>query len=104
MHSLASCTGSTSLFRWPAVLLGMLSVSIGWGIRGDRGPEIAAMMAGLLGAVAVCWFSGRNGWRELMFLFAFFGSIGWEIGGRNLRFGLEANWRTAPLQGDRMHP
>jgi hypothetical protein len=104
MHSLASRTGSTPLFRWPAVLLGMLSLSIGWGIRGDCGHECGATMPGLIWAVVVCLFSCHHGWRELMLFFAFFGSIGREIGGRNLRFGLEADWRTAPLRGDRMHP
>lgn len=103
MHSLASCAGSNPLFRWPAVLLGMLSLSIGWGIRGDCGHECGAVMPGLICAVAVCLFSGRNGWRELALLFAFFGSIGWGIGGRNLRFGLQSDWRIALLQHDWMH-
>ena len=41
------------LFRWPSILLGMLSLSIGWGIRGNFGHEFGAMMPGLLCAVAV---------------------------------------------------
>jgi hypothetical protein len=70
MHSLASRTGSTPFFRWPAILLGMLLLSIGWVIRGDYGHEFGAMMPGLLYAVGACLFSGRKDSREKVLSFA----------------------------------
>jgi hypothetical protein len=59
----------------------MLSISIGWGIRGNFGHEFGAMLAGTLGAIAVCLFSGREDWRRRVLFFALFGAIGWGFGG-----------------------
>ncbi len=64
-----------------AVALGMLSLSIGWGIRGNFGHEFGAMMPGLLCAVAIALFSGREDWRARVPFFAIFGAIGWGFGG-----------------------
>ncbi|MBI5083670.1 MAG: hypothetical protein HZB13_03605 [Acidobacteria bacterium] len=67
--------------RWPAVLLPMLSLSIGWGIRGNFGHEAGAMLPGALCALAVCLFSGREDWRARAPYFAMFGALGWAFGG-----------------------
>ena len=69
------------LLRWPAIVIAMLSLSIGWGIRGDYGHEFGAMMPGMLCAIAVCLLSGRADWRQRVLFFAFFGALGWGFGG-----------------------
>ena len=69
------------LLRWPSVLLAMLSLSIGWGIRGNYGHEFGAMIPGALCAIAIAVMSGRDDWRERVPFFAFFGACGWALGG-----------------------
>lgn len=64
-----------------AVFLVALSLSIGWGIRGDFGHESGAMIAGVLASVAACLLSGREDWRRRVVFFAFFGGLGWGFGG-----------------------
>jgi hypothetical protein len=59
----------------------MLSLSIGWGIRGNYGHEYGAMIPGMLGAVAVCLVSGREDWNSRVPFFALFGALGWAFGG-----------------------
>jgi hypothetical protein len=63
------------------LLLGGLSLSIGWGIRGNFGHEYGAMIAGALAAVAVVLVSGREDWWRRIAFFAFFGAVGWSFGG-----------------------
>jgi hypothetical protein len=63
------------------LLLAAISLSIGWGIRGNFGHEFGAMMPGALAAIAVCLFSGREDWRRRVPYFAFFGALGWGFGG-----------------------
>ncbi|MEP0841726.1 MAG: hypothetical protein HRF43_03330 [Phycisphaerae bacterium] len=63
------------------VLLIALSLSIGWGIRGNFGHEYGAMIAGALSALAACLVAGREDWRRRAAYFAFFGAIGWSFGG-----------------------
>ena len=72
---------ATPLLRPSSVFLAMLSLSIGWGIRGNFGHEAGAMIPGMLCAVVVCLLSGRPDWRERVLYFAFFGSLGWGFGG-----------------------
>jgi hypothetical protein len=64
-----------------AFLLAGLSLSIGWGIRGNYGHETGAMFPGALAAIAVCLLSGRQEWRERVAYFACFGALGWAFGG-----------------------
>ncbi len=59
----------------------MLSLSIGWGIRGNYGHEAGAMIAGALAAIAAALVSGREDWRSRVPYFAFFGALGWAFGG-----------------------
>lgn len=67
--------------RWTTVLLAAVSLSIGWGIRGNFGHEYGAMLPGCLTAVAVCLLSGREDWRRRVPFFAMFGALGWGFGG-----------------------
>jgi hypothetical protein len=63
------------------MLLIMLSLSIGWGIRGNYGHEYGAMIAGGLAGLAAALMSGREHWRQRAPYFAFFGALGWAFGG-----------------------
>lgn len=67
--------------RPAAIFLIALSLSIGWGIRGNFGHESGAMIAGVLASVAACLLSGREDWRRRVAFFAFFGGLGWGFGG-----------------------
>jgi hypothetical protein len=64
-----------------ALLLAGLSLSIGWGIRGNLGHEPGAMIPGVLAAIAVCLLANRDDWRERVVYFALFGGLGWAVGG-----------------------
>lgn len=66
---------------WQFLLLAGLSLSIGWGIRGQFGHEYGAAMAGSLGCLAIAVLSGREDWQRRAAYFAMFGGIGWAIGG-----------------------
>ncbi|WP_266365840.1 hypothetical protein [Tellurirhabdus rosea] len=68
-------------WRKSTLLLVGLSLSIGWGIRGNFGHEYGAAFAGCLAAFTVCLLSGRPDWRERVFYVAFLGAIGWGFGG-----------------------
>ncbi len=68
-------------FRTSAILLVLLSLSIGWGIRGNYGHEYGAMMPGAMAAIAAALVSGREDWRRRVPYFAFFGALGWGFGG-----------------------
>ena len=68
-------------FRTSSVLLVLLSLSIGWGIRGNYGHEAGAMIPGALAGIAVALLSGREDWRRRVPYFAFFGALGWAFGG-----------------------
>src|SRR5262245_38419652 len=58
-----------------------LSLSIGWGIRGNFGHETGAMIPGALAAMAAVVLSGREDWLRKIGGFAFFGALGWSFGG-----------------------
>jgi len=62
-------------------LLTGLSLSVGWGIRGNFGHEYGAMIAGALAAMAVVALSGREDWARRSAYFAMFGALGWSFGG-----------------------
>jgi hypothetical protein len=66
---------------WQIILLGGLSMSIGWGIRGNFGHEYGAAITGALGAMAVVLMSGRPDWYPRIAYFAMFGALGWSFGG-----------------------
>src|SRR3954471_11514020 len=58
-----------------------LSLSIGWGIRGNFGHEYGAMIPGALAAMAAVLLMGRSDWLPAIPLFAMFGALGWSFGG-----------------------
>ena len=58
-----------------------LSLSIGWGIRGNFGHEYGAMIPGALATLAAVILSGREDWQRRGAWFAFFGALGWSFGG-----------------------
>ena len=58
-----------------------LSLSIGWGIRGNFGHEYGAMIPGALASLAAALLSGRSDWHRRAVFFAFFGALGWSFGG-----------------------
>src|SRR6266850_933324 len=64
-----------------AVLCVGLSLSIGWGIRGNFGHEYGAMIPGLLASLAAALLAGRSDWHRRCVFFAFFGALGWSFGG-----------------------
>jgi hypothetical protein len=66
---------------WILLLLTGLSVSIGWGIRGQFGHEYGAALAGAIGGMAVALLSGREDWRRRIHYFAMFCAIGFGFGG-----------------------
>ncbi len=68
-------------FRLASIILVMLSLSVGWGIRGNFGHEYGAMIAGVLAGLAAALMSGRQDWQQRAPYFAFFGGLGWGFGG-----------------------
>jgi hypothetical protein len=64
----------------PLILVG-LALSIGWGIRGNYGHEFGAMIPGVLASLAALLVSGRSDWLSQGVFFAFFGALGWSLGG-----------------------
>ena len=69
------------IFRPSSIVLVLLSLSIGWGIRGNYGHEYGAIIAGTLAGMAAALMSGREDWRQRLPYFAFFGALGWGFGG-----------------------
>ncbi len=65
----------------PFVAATALSLSLGWGIRGNFGHEYGAMIPGALAALAVCLMSGRPDWHARAAEFALLGALGWSFGG-----------------------
>lgn len=76
-------TRSTTIPSWrvSTFVVCALSLSIGWGIRGNFGHEYGAMIPGALTGIAVCLLSGREDWRRRVAYFGFFGAVGWGFGG-----------------------
>lgn len=66
---------------WAYYGLTAISLSVGWGIRGNFGHEFGAMMPGALAALAVVLLSGRDDWHRRAAYFAMFGALGWSFGG-----------------------
>ena len=66
---------------WTFHVAAALSLSLGWGIRGNYGHEYGAMIPGALAALAVCLMSGRPDWHRRAAEFAWLGALGWSFGG-----------------------
>lgn len=67
--------------RPAAVFVVALSLSIGWGIRGNLGHNEGAMIPGALAGISACLVAGREDWRNRVAYFGMFGAIGWWFGG-----------------------
>jgi hypothetical protein len=79
--SFASAQATKSVRPLFLILGTALSLSIGWGIRGNFGHETGAMIPGALAAMAGVVLSGREDWLKRIPYFAFFGALGWSFGG-----------------------
>lgn len=66
---------------WKFAVLCGLSLSVGWGIRGNFGHEWGAWIPGALAAMAAVLISQRGDWQRRSALFGLFGAIGWGFGG-----------------------
>lgn len=64
------------------VSLAALSMSVGWGLRGDYGHEAGAMMPGALFGLALCLAAGRADWVRRGATIAALCAIGWAFGGQ----------------------
>ena len=64
------------------ILLAGLTMSVGWGIRGDYGHEAGAMIPGALLGLAVCLAGGREDWWRRARVMGMCGAIGWAFGGQ----------------------
>jgi len=69
------------LFSPAVILLAALSLSIGWGIRGNFGHEAGAMIPGALTAIVVAVCSRREDWQSRIPHAALFGGLGYGFGG-----------------------
>ncbi len=59
-----------------------LTMSVGWGFRGNYGHEYGAMVPGALVAMAICLVSGREDWQRRIAYFGVFGGLGWAFTGQ----------------------
>lgn len=64
------------------LLLSALSMSVGWGFRGDFGHETGAILPGALLGLSIAMASGRADWLRRSSLIALFCGLGWAIGGQ----------------------
>src|SRR6185295_5375313 len=76
-RSMAAMTAPTAAL----FLATALSLSVGWGIRGNFGHEYGAMIPGALAAMAAVLLAGREDWWRRVGYFGFFGALGWSFGG-----------------------
>lgn len=68
-------------WRISSLILVSISLSIGWGVRGNFGHEYGAMLPGVLAGIAACVASGRSDWRQRVACIGLFGAFGWGFGG-----------------------
>ncbi len=64
------------------IALAALSMSVGWGLRGDYGHEAGAMMPGALIGLALCLAAGRADWLNRAPTIAAVCALGWAFGGQ----------------------
>lgn len=69
------------LWKPSSIFLIALSLSMGWGMRGNFGHESGAWIPGALAAMAVAILSCRKDWRQRVHFFALFGGLGLGFGG-----------------------
>jgi hypothetical protein len=76
------------------ITLAALSMSVGWGLRGDYGHETGAMMPGALFGLAVCLGADRMDWLERAPTLAAICAIGWAFGGQ-MSYGIVIGYTGA---------
>jgi hypothetical protein len=76
----AQNTSGVRIWSWQPLVVA-LALSVGWGIRGNFGHEIGAMLPGALAAMAAAILSGRSDWHRRVAFFGAAGAIGWSLGG-----------------------
>lgn len=74
-------TSASPLLRPAGMAAVALALSLGWGIRGNYGHEVGAMVPGALSAITAAIVSGREDWRARVPFAALFGALGWGFGG-----------------------
>lgn len=65
----------------PLIVLTALSLSVGWGIRGNFGHEYGAMIPGALATMGAVLLCDRKDWWPRIPCFGFLGALGWSFGG-----------------------
>ena len=81
-----------------SLLFAGLAMSLGWGIRGDFGHELGAMVPGALIGLAVCLTANREDWLRRWPFFGLFGAVGWAFGGQ-VSYGLVVGYTRAAQFG-----
>ena len=76
-----SLEGALVEIPFQMLVLGALSLCVGWGIRGNFGHEYGAAIPGALAAMVVVLASGRPDWWARVHYVAMFGALGWAFGG-----------------------
>lgn len=94
-----SCFPRNPLLKPGSIFLVAISLSIGWGIRGDFGHISGAWIPGALAAIAVCLLSERDDWRRCVGYCALFGGLGWGFGGSiaymyTMSYASSGQWQT----------
>lgn len=81
------------------VALAALSMSVGWGLRGDYGHEAGAMMPGALLGLALCLTAGRADWVQRAPTIAALCAIGWAFGGQ-MSYGIVIGYTASAAWAD----
>jgi len=77
----AAARDRNPLFSPAVVFLTALSLSVGWGIRGNFGHEAGAMIPGALAALVIAACSRREDWQSRIPHAALLGGLGYGFGG-----------------------
>ncbi len=86
--------GSHSKTSVLPILFAGLAMSLGWGIRGNFGHELGAMVPGALIGLAVALNVNREDWLNRWPLFGLFGAVGWAFGGQ-MSYGIVIGYTRA---------
>ncbi|MFN8000228.1 MAG: hypothetical protein U0X75_04320 [Acidobacteriota bacterium] len=88
-------------FRQQVVLVALaaLSMSVGWGLRGDYGHEAGAMMPGALLGLALCLTAERADWLRRSVTIAALCAIGWAFGGQ-MSYGVVIGYTASAARAD----
>jgi hypothetical protein len=92
---------NSSILRQPIslVILAALSMSVGWGLRGDYGHEAGAMMPGALFGLALCLAAERADWMRRATTIAALCAVGWAFGGQ-MSYGIVIGYTASAAFAD----